>query len=45
MEKAVSITYSECAFVDLLILPWKSRKYYIFWVCVCSLTYPAAEKP
>jgi len=19
---------------------WKSSKYYIFWVCVCSLTYP-----
>jgi hypothetical protein len=22
------------------VLQWKSNKYYIFWVCVCSLTYP-----
>jgi hypothetical protein len=21
------------------LLPWKSNKYYIFWVCVCSLIY------
>jgi surface polysaccharide O-acyltransferase-like enzyme len=23
------------------LLQWKSNKYYIFWVCVCSLSYPA----
>ena len=23
------------------LLQWKSNKYYIFWVCVCSLRYPA----
>jgi hypothetical protein len=23
------------------LLPWKSKKYYIFWMCVCSLRYPA----
>jgi hypothetical protein len=23
------------------LLPWKSNKYYVFWVCVCSLIYPA----
>jgi hypothetical protein len=23
------------------LLPWKSNKYYILWVCVCSLSYPA----
>ena len=23
------------------MLPWKSNKYYIFQVCVCSLNYPA----
>jgi hypothetical protein len=24
-----------------LLLQWKSNKYHIFWVCVCSLSYPA----
>jgi hypothetical protein len=24
------------------VLPWKSNKYYAFWVCVCSLSYPAS---
>jgi len=24
-------------------LPWKSNKYYILWVCVCSLSYPACN--
>jgi hypothetical protein len=24
-------------------LPCKSNKYYIFWVCVCSLSYPACK--
>jgi len=23
---------------------WKSNKYYIFWVCVCSLRYPACNE-
>jgi hypothetical protein len=23
------------------LLPWKSNKHYIFWVCVCDLSYPA----
>jgi hypothetical protein len=23
------------------LLRWKSNKYYLFWVCVCSLDYPA----
>jgi hypothetical protein len=23
------------------LLQWKSNKYYIFWVCACSLSYPA----
>ena len=23
------------------LLQWKSNKYYIFWVCICSLWYPA----
>jgi len=23
------------------LLPCKGNKYYIFWVCVCSLSYPA----
>jgi len=22
---------------------WKSKKYYIFWACVCSLRYPACN--
>ena len=25
------------------LLLWKSRKYYIFWVCICSLSYPACK--
>jgi len=25
------------------LLPWKSSKYYIFWVCVCSFCYPACK--
>jgi hypothetical protein len=25
------------------LLQWKSNKYYIFWVCVCSLGYPACN--
>jgi hypothetical protein len=30
------------AFVQPL-LQWKGNKYYIFWVCVCSLRYPACK--
>jgi len=26
-----------------LLLQWKSNKYYIFRVCVCSLTHPACN--
>ena len=29
-----------CAFVQLS-LQWKNNKYYIFWVCICSLSYTA----
>ena len=25
------------------LLQWKSCKYYIFWVCVCSLRYPTSN--
>ena len=25
------------------MLPWKNKKYYIFWVCVCSLRYPTGN--
>ena len=25
------------------LLQWKSNKYYIFWVCVCSLRHPARK--
>jgi len=28
------------AFVQPL-LQWENGKYYLFWVCVCSLSYPA----
>jgi len=24
-------------------LPLKSNRYYIFWVCVCNLSYPACN--
>jgi len=38
----VRTTYHSRAYVQPL-LQWKSRKYYICWVCVCSLTYPACN--
>ena len=25
------------------LLPWKMNKYYVFWVCVCSLSHPACK--
>jgi hypothetical protein len=25
------------------LLPWRSNKYYVFWVCEYSLTYPASK--
>jgi len=25
------------------LLQWKRNKYHIFWVCVCSLRYPACN--
>jgi hypothetical protein len=25
------------------LLPWKSNKYFIFWLCVCSLSYPSCN--
>jgi len=30
-----------CVCITLLL--WKSNKYYICWVCVCSLRYPACK--
>jgi len=27
----------------LLLLQWKSNKYYILWVCICSLRYPSCN--
>jgi hypothetical protein len=38
----VRITYYWGAFAWPL-LQWKSNKYYIFWVCVCSLSYAACK--
>ena len=29
--------------VILPLLPWKAVSYYIFWVCVCSFSYPACK--
>jgi hypothetical protein len=26
------------------LLQWKNNIYYIFWVCVCSLGYPACKE-
>ena len=26
-----------------VLLPWKSNKYHIFWVCVCSPIYPSCK--
>jgi hypothetical protein len=36
------ITYHRDAFLQPL-LQWISNKYYIFWICVCSLSYPACN--
>ena len=38
------IKWHRGAFVRPL-LRWKSHKYYILWVCVCSLRYPACSAP
>jgi len=29
--------------VRVTLLPWKSIKYYIFWVCVFGLNYPSCN--
>jgi len=39
--KSANAILSSVAFVALNMLQWKSNKFYIFWVCVCSLRYPA----
>jgi len=39
---AVRESWRGGAFVQPL-LQWKSNKCYIFWVCVCSLTYPGCK--
>jgi hypothetical protein len=36
----VSVTWHLGSFL-LSLLQWKSSKYYLFWVCVCSLRNPA----
>jgi hypothetical protein len=36
----VRITWHRGAFLQPL-LKWKINKYYISWVCICSLSYPA----
>jgi hypothetical protein len=39
----------QCTYTEKLgrfratIVAWKNRKYYIFWVCVCSRSYPACK--
>jgi hypothetical protein len=38
----VRVTWNRGAFVQQL-LQWKSNEYYIFWVYVCSLSYPACN--
>jgi hypothetical protein len=38
----VRVTKHWGAFAKPLLL-CKSRKYYIFWMCVCSLSYPACK--
>ena len=41
-QHSVLITRHWGAFVHPLLL-WKSNMYYIFWMCVCSLRYPACN--
>jgi hypothetical protein len=38
----VCITKHWGAFVQPLLL-WKNNDYYIFWVCICGLSYPACN--
>jgi len=38
----VRITLLWSTFLQQL-LQWKSNKYYIFWLCVCSHRYPACN--
>ena len=42
LQGNVRITWHSSAFVQTL-LQWKSNKYYILWMCVCSLRYPACN--
>jgi hypothetical protein len=43
-ERLPNFTYKNTrgAFVQPL-LQWKSSKHYVFWVCVCGLSYPACN--
>ena len=36
----VGVTWQWAAFV-LPLLSWKNYNYYVFWVCLCSFSYPA----
>ena len=37
-----AVTYHSGVFLQQLLL-WNSNKYYIFWACVCSPSYPALQ--
>jgi len=42
-QKRQSIITQEWGTFTLNTVSWKSNRYYIFWVCVCSLRYPACN--
>ena len=42
MHKQCIITWRKGAFVQPLLL-WESKKFYLFWVCICRLRYPASN--
>jgi len=39
----VSVQTWHCGTLASTMLPWKSNTFYIFWVCVCRLSYPACN--
>jgi len=42
-RQAMYIYIKHWGFIEYPLLPWNRNKYYVFWVCVCSLNYPACN--
>jgi len=44
-NKVVVLTYTILHYITFISTSWwfHSNKYYVFWVCICSLRYPACN--